>query len=139
MNEPVYATPEEAEEAFYAACERADLNAMMSVWAESDDIVCVHPIGTRLMGRRAIEESWRGILGSSRTMKFRITDRRQTRSADLAVHMLHENIRLSGSDKIHPPVVATNVYRLTDKGWRMILHHASPTPDSSEAEEVTVH
>jgi uncharacterized protein (TIGR02246 family) len=139
MSDPVYSTPEQAEEAFYAACERADVDAMMRVWADSDDIVCVHPIGTRLMGRRAIEESWRGILSGSRTMKFKITDRRQTRSADLAVHVLHENIRISGSDKIHPPVVATNVYRLTDSGWRLILHHASPTPESGASEEVTVH
>jgi len=35
----MFATADEAEVAFYDAFERANLSAMMAVWAESDDVV----------------------------------------------------------------------------------------------------
>ena len=33
-NKPIFPTPQDAEAAFYEALERADLEAMMAVWAE---------------------------------------------------------------------------------------------------------
>ena len=48
----LFPTPDDAESAFYDAFERADLAAMMVVWAEDDDVVCVHPPGPRLTGLR---------------------------------------------------------------------------------------
>ena len=35
----LFPTPDDAENAFYDAFERANLTAMMAVWAESDDVV----------------------------------------------------------------------------------------------------
>ena len=46
----LYPTPEDAETAFYDAFERGDLAGMMSVWAEADHVVCIHPQGPRLVG-----------------------------------------------------------------------------------------
>src|SRR6185436_9085559 len=46
----IYPTAQDAEHAFYQAFERADLASMMAVWAEEDDIVCVHPGGARRTG-----------------------------------------------------------------------------------------
>jgi len=46
---------------------------------------------------------------------------------------------------LQPEIIATNVYRKTDKGWRMILHHASPelrlgaNRSRSESETQTLH
>src|SRR2546422_2607886 len=54
----LFPTPDDAETAFYEAFERADLAAMMAVWAESDEIVCIHPQGPRLSGFEAVRESW---------------------------------------------------------------------------------
>jgi hypothetical protein len=35
---------------------------------------------------------------------------------------------------------ATNIYRLTDTGWRMVLHHASPaTPPAAKTGTPTLH
>jgi SnoaL-like domain len=36
-----------AEAAFYKAFEHADIGAMMAVWAEGGDIVCIHVAGQR--------------------------------------------------------------------------------------------
>ena len=54
----LYPTPDDAENAFYDAFERGDLPAMMAVWAEDEDIICVHPTGPRLCGQDQVRESW---------------------------------------------------------------------------------
>ena len=55
-HKPLYTTPQDAEAAFYDALERADLEAMMGVWAEDEEIVCVLPGGPRLAGYSAVRE-----------------------------------------------------------------------------------
>jgi len=57
-----FATAEEAELAFYDALERADLTRLMQVWADNEEIVCVHPGGLRVVGLHAVKESWQEIL-----------------------------------------------------------------------------
>ena len=47
MTTRIFPTAQDAENAFYEALERADLEAMMSVWAEDEEIVCVRPAGIR--------------------------------------------------------------------------------------------
>lgn len=42
---PLYATSEEAGQAFYDALEQGDLAQLMAVWADDEDIVCIHPGG----------------------------------------------------------------------------------------------
>ena len=61
----LFPTPEDAEAAFYDAFERADLAAMMAVWAEADDVVCVHPSGPRLVGFEAVREGWAQIFSGA--------------------------------------------------------------------------
>ena len=53
-----FPTAQDAENAFYEALERGDLAAMVAVWAEADDVVCVHPRGPRLVGFDAVRQSW---------------------------------------------------------------------------------
>lgn len=127
MNDPRFSSVEEAEAAFYRAFERRDLDAMMAVWADEATVVCVHPGGPMLIGREAVRASWEQILGGGGSVGFTVQEvRRETRDG-LAVHVVQEHIR-AGDERPGPPVLATNVYRLTDRGWRMILHHASPSP-----------
>lgn len=120
-----YATPDEAEAAFYGAFQRADGDAMMAVWAEDDDIVCVHPLGPRLQGRTAIESSWREIFAAGAELRFRVTRIQSTDTDALSVRCVLEYIEY-GAPPQRSLVIATNVYRLTASGWRIVLHHASP-------------
>ena len=132
----MFQTPQETEAAFYAALERADLDAMMDVWADDDNIACVHPMGKRLEGREEVTESWRRIFKSGGRMRFRLSDAQHMTDEAVAVHVLHENITVA--DRPNESVVlATNVYRRTADGWRMVLHHASltPIPEDEEDEE----
>jgi ketosteroid isomerase-like protein len=132
---PVFHTPDEAEQAFYQAFEAGDVEQMMGVWANDEEVECIHPVGPRLAGRAAIRDGWIALFSNPRAMRFRISDRRREQCDTLAIHIVHENVRLGDSDKRYPPLVATNIYRLTDNGWRMILHHASPTPGRTDTEE----
>lgn len=132
-----FSTPEEAEAAFYDAFERADLDAMMAVWANSDDVTCIHPMGMRLTGRDDIRESWRQIFSNGVRLRFELADRRCHASDALAVHHLYEVISVVGQEGTRNAVHATNVFVSTAEGWRMLAHHASPLPsDDGDDEDV---
>ncbi len=129
----LYPTPDDASTAFYDAFERADLAAMMAVWAESDDVVCVHPRGPRLVGFEAVRESWAQIFSSGSPMRVTTTDARKVDGPTITVHAVIEMISSPGSQSPPAPVAATNVFELTDGGWRMVLHHATPMPEKQPA------
>jgi uncharacterized protein (TIGR02246 family) len=123
----LYPTPEDAETAFYEAFERADLAGMMSVWAEDDDVVCIHPQGPRLTGFEAVRESWVQIFsGGTSRLKLRTVEERKFAGQSVAVHSVVEVLSVPGQQGPTQSVCATNVYELTDNGWRMVVHHASP-------------
>lgn len=131
MSPRIFPTAQDAENAFYEALERCDLEAMMAVWAEDDEIICVHPTGPRLTGQDQIRESWARIFSSGPRARVHITNQVAISGMMLAVHSVHENFTLEGqraADARPLPVVATNVYLRTAAGWRMIVHHASPAP-----------
>jgi ketosteroid isomerase-like protein len=136
MSTPRFASSRDAEKAFYDAFERASLEDMMNVWADDDAIVCIHPAGPRLLGRRAVEESWRQILEGGARLRFDIGDARTTIEGGIAVHCVHENIRHGTGFSERSLVLATNIYVSTQRGWRMMVHHASPAPVQQPAREV---
>lgn len=133
----LYATPEEAETAFYEAFERADLAAMMAVWAESDDIVCVHPQGPRLVGFEAVRESWVQIFAGGAQLRVRVSEVQSFEGPDIAVRSVVELLAPPGRAEPVQTVHATNVYEFTEGGWRMVVHHATtaPEPSPSPAED----
>ncbi len=54
-----------ANEAFYLAFIRKDFEAMDHLWAHSVPVVCIHPGWPALVGREAVMQSWRNILGNA--------------------------------------------------------------------------
>ena len=133
----LFPTPEEAETAFYEAFERGDLATMMAVWAESDDVVCVHPQGPRLVGFEAVRDSWGQIFSGAPQLRVRTIELHKFDGQSVSVHAVVEVFTPPGG-KPGPTqsVCATNVYELSDAGWRMVLHHASSMPEAAPAEEL---
>jgi len=127
-----FETPADAETAFYRAFEANDLAAMMAVWDEADDVVCVHPMGRPLRGVRAVREGWRELFGAEVAMRFGVEAVQVSRHDDLAIHIVMEHILVPNSRPV-APMTATNIYRRTPLGWRMVLHHASPAPGTATA------
>ena len=132
MKRTIYTTPQDAEAAFYEALEKSDLDAMMAVWADDDDIVCVHPGGARVSGVAQVRESWRQIFASGQTLRFRLRHQQSLNGMTLVVHSAYEQISIAGEARARNPVITTNIYMRTENGWRMVVHHASPAPANPE-------
>jgi ketosteroid isomerase-like protein len=128
---PIFTSPQEAEATFYEALERGDLDAMMSVWSEDEEIVCVHPGGPRLNGYALVREGWRHIFEGGTRLKVQLLALSTVHASFTAVHSVIEQITVVGQKHLAAPVVATNVYIRGALGWRMIVHHSSPVPPSS--------
>lgn len=130
MTERELETPEQAEDAFYAALESADLEAMMAVWSDDENIVCIHPHGPRLSGTQEVRNSWRQILENSPPMSFRVDGLNSVCNEELAIRFVNEHIHINANVEPEFTILATNVFQRTVDGWRLILHHASPTPEA---------
>lgn len=126
-----FPTPQDCEAAFYEALEAADLEAMMEVWAEDEEIVCVHPGWPRLAGYEQIRDNWAQIFRSGERLKVHLSAQVSVQGMMLSVHSLHENILVAGEPKARAPVVTTNVYLRTAGGWRMVVHHGSIAPQAA--------
>ena len=134
MKKALFASPQDAESAFYEALTKADLDAMMAVWADDDDVYCVHPNGARISGVESVRESWRQIFASGQTLRFQLRESQTVQGMMLAVHSVYEHITIAGETRTRGPMIATNIYLRTERGWRMVVHHASPVPAPAAAE-----
>ena len=111
----IFPTAQDAENAFYEALERADLEAMMSVWAEDEEIVCVHPGGPRLAGQDQVRENWRQIFSGASGARVQVDLQAQTSGVMFAVHSVLESFPVEGQAQ-PAAMAATNVYLRTPAG-----------------------
>jgi ketosteroid isomerase-like protein len=125
----LFPTPQDCETAFYEALERADLDAMMAVWADEDEIYCIHPGGPRIVGQQAIRDVYRQLFAGGPRFSVQLAHQVHIHAMMLAVHTVHEFITIAGQGAVRNPIAATNIYQRTANGWRMMGHHASPVPE----------
>jgi ketosteroid isomerase-like protein len=133
-NPKIFASPQDVESAFYEALEHCDIDAMMAVWAEDEEVVCVHPGGPRLVGYAMIREAWQRVFLNSRKLRVRLSQQTTTTTPFAMVSTLLEHIATLDDENLSAPVAATNVYVRGPLGWRMVAHHASPVPPNSVGE-----
>lgn len=134
-------TADATEASFYEAMQQADIERMMQVWADDEEIACVHPGGPRLIGTVAVRAGFEAVFvqGPIHVVVHHV---RRFENATCAVHHVAEVVQAmteQGLQTAH--VMATNVYVRTAHGWRMVAHHASPglaqaLPDISEPRSV---
>ena len=127
-DKPIFPTPQDAEAAFYDAVERADLETLMSVWAEDEEIVCIHPGGPRHMGYAAVREAWGRIFEGGPRLRVRVSGATTVHTPFTAIHTVIQHISVRDDEAKRAPVIATNVFVRGALGWRLVLHHASPAP-----------
>jgi ketosteroid isomerase-like protein len=102
----IFPTPQDAEAAFYEALERADIELMMAVWAEDEEILCVHPGGERLTGQDQVRDSWRQIFAGGAQARVHLTQQAAISGPMVAVHSVHENFPCRGKaplQAVSPP------------------------------------
>jgi ketosteroid isomerase-like protein len=140
----LHATPEAVETAFYEALEAGDVDSLMEVWSDDEEIVCIHPGGPRLVGHRAIAASWREIL-SNGPITVRPTDPEIMQASLVSVHSVLSRViayvRTEGEPAASEQatramtinMLVTHVFFKGTQGWRMVLHHASVTPQETDS------
>jgi len=117
---------DEVEAEFYEALRRGDLERLMALWADDDEIVCVHPGGARIVGSAAIRASFEAIFANG-GIPVRREQVRRLAALGSALHHLVERIEVGGEQGPQTAwVTATNLYLKTAQGWRLAAHHASP-------------
>lgn len=121
---------DEVEAEFYEALRRGELERLMALWADDDEIVCVHPGGARAVGSAAIRASFEALFANG-GIPVRAEQVRRLVTLGSALHHLVERIEVSGpaGGEQGPQtawVTATNLYLRTAQGWRLASHHASP-------------
>jgi uncharacterized protein (TIGR02246 family) len=124
----------EVEQQFYAALRQADIEALMALWADDDEVVCVHPGGTRVIGHAAVRASFEAIFTNGpidiHPEKVRCLD-----APAMSVHSVLERVQVREAQGTASGwVVASNVYVETPAGWRIVAHHASPGARSEPQE-----
>ncbi|MEN9773259.1 MAG: hypothetical protein RL322_329 [Pseudomonadota bacterium] len=124
---PLLSSADAVEEAFYDAMRRGDLQAMMALWSDEEEVICIHPGGPRLIGLDAVRASWESILTAG-PVQIEIASVRAISGAMLCVHNVIERIRMPGRPSSEGvQCIATNVYVKGPRGWRMLIHHAAQT------------
>lgn len=120
-----------ANQAFYEAFERRDLDAMSSVWAHDDRVSCTHPGWSTLRGWGAVAASWFALFQGDERLQFILTDVHCEVHGDVAWVTADENIlgaRAGGT------VAALNLFVRGVDGWAMVAHHGAPVVPRSGAE-----
>ncbi len=131
LTKAIYASSKDAEHAFYDAIHRADIEAFMNVWAEDEDILCILPGGPRIVGYSNVRETWRHILDGRQRFTMRLLNTMVMPGPLFAVHNLQATVMLAGDNPELQgqivPILVTNIYIRGALGWRLMVHHASPT------------
>jgi uncharacterized protein (TIGR02246 family) len=129
----LFATALDCESAFYECLQKGDAEALMELWADDEEVVCVHPGGPRLVGIARVAQAWQEIL-STGALNIRVIDRSVIANLSCAVHHVIEEITVQNEGRMESATVcATNVYLKTPSGWRIVAHHASPVSEDDES------
>lgn len=120
-----------ANAAFYAAVESGDVARIEASWDDADDITCIHPGWPLVSGRSRVARSWAVIMANTAYLQFFPTEVNVTVAGDVAIVGCEHSVlaRITDSEGglgETARVVATNVFRRRDDGWRLWAHHASP-------------
>ena len=119
-------TADEVEAQLYEALQRGDLERLMALWADDDEIVCVHPGGGRIIGAAAIRASFEAIFANG-GIPIRPEQVHRLQQLGFALHHLVERIEVRSEQGLQTGwVLTSNVYVKTPAGWRLAAHHASP-------------
>lgn len=125
---------DEIEQAFYAAWRSGDLERLMACWADDEEVVCIHPGGVRLVGLRAVRESFRELLGEG-GVRMHVQQVQRTSGPGCSVHSVVERLEvMTGEGLRQAYLLASNVYARTGQGWRLLVHHSSPADVAALAE-----
>lgn len=131
---PIFASPEDAEAAFYQAVAERNLDGLMSVWSDEEELLCVHPTGERLQGHVAIRDSWRAVFANT-GFRVEATQVAHWHSTVVTIHHNSEVLLVGEGQTPHGPLYVTHVFMRGAHGWRMVCRQAQPCSELPGTEE----
>lgn len=116
-----------ANEAFYRAFEKKNIEAMTAVWSQGTGSLCIHPGRDVLRGWKDIRSSWEMIFKNTNYIEIE-TDIIATEVRDnLAYVVLVENVfQVMGGRRVKGQSIATNIFERMAGKWYLVNHHGSP-------------
>ena len=119
-----------ANQAFYRAFEKKDMEAMEAVWSKGMGCLCIHPGRDALKGWADIRDSWERIFQNTLYLEIDTDILTLEVSGDLAYVVLVEHVLQIGSGRrVEAQSMATNGFERMAGSWYMTHHHGSPIVD----------
>ncbi len=116
-----------ANEAFYRAFEKKDIEAMSGVWSQGTGSLCIHPGRNTLRGWKEIRSSWEQIFRNTKYIEIE-TEIISTEVRDnIAYVIVIENLlQVIGGRRLQAQSMATNIFERMASSWYLVHHHGSP-------------
>lgn len=118
-----------ANEAFYLAFALKDFKGMDELWSRHLPVSCIHPGWQPLFGREAVMDSWTGIFGNPASPAIECRQPQVLLYGDFALVCCYEVIE-------EGTLVASNLFALDARGWRLVHHQASPVAETPQFDEL---
>ena len=116
-----------ANQAFYRAFEKKDIEAMSAVWSQGTGSLCIHPGRNVLRGWKEIRASWELIFKNTNYIEIDTDIIATEVRENIAYVVLVENVlQVSGGRKAKAQSMATNIFELMAQKWYLVNHHGSP-------------
>ncbi len=116
-----------ANEAFYRAFEKKDIEAMSVVWSQGTGSLCIHPGWNVLRGWKQVRTSWEQIFKNTAYIEVNLDIISTEVRDNIAYVVLVENVfQVIEGRRIQAQSMATNVFELLGGKWYLIHHHGSP-------------
>ena len=121
---------------FYDAFNKNDIELMIGVWLNDPISQCIHPGWDVLIGFKNIMTSWQKIFTAAQDLEIKLSHVDVTASENLAWVTCQENLFSIVSSGVQlSKVHSTNLFKMMNGEWKMILHHASPVSGLPAAKE----
>ncbi|MEA5466250.1 nuclear transport factor 2 family protein [Leptothoe sp. PORK10 BA2] len=117
----------EANQTFYRAFEKKDIEAMEAVCSKGIGSLCIHPGRKVIKGWETIRQSWLQIFKATRYLEIDLDIITVEVSGNLAYVVLVEKVmQVSGSRRLEAKSMATNTFEQMGGQWYLVHHHGSP-------------
>ena len=110
-----------ANDAFYAAFARADMDAMGDIWASGVAVSVIHPGADAVFGRTDVLDSWRSILDPVESFDIDIREPRARGKGQTGIVVCYERVGQHA-------LIATNLFTQEEGVWRIVHHQSGPSP-----------
>jgi ketosteroid isomerase-like protein len=116
-----------ANEAFYRAFEKKDIEAMSVVWSQGTGSLCIHPGRNVLRGWKEIRYSWEQIFKNTKYIEID-TEIISTEVRDTIAYviLIEKLFQVSGGRSVQAQSMATNIFERMASSWYLVHHHGSP-------------